>query len=385
MSLEKLQDAVGEIRDDLIADADVRPARRKIHSGRLAVAACLLIAVFAFSLPLLRTADSAPRQWSETMTAKEYFKNSGKKGSSQASSSSASLVMPPFAAELSLSDRRALFEEEGVIPPLTDHPEEDFRAEFNGDGSLYKLCFWWMRRGEKGAEGYSDLVYTAAPREIHEISDVIYVRTGEDGEPLPPFVTATERDGILILGEGAENETKTLSWQDGRGWHQIRGSFGDSYEDLVSLLDWFWEHPLDLERFEALATECVIFSSRAEHPDAFRGCVPDFEALGYTVLSEVLNLGKRWGETVPVWFCGSYEKDGIRARWTVSAGADADAFADCLGRPAEITEEKLAGALKDKNYINIFLDRNVPAPCMATLVLEQGDIADALEIIRSLH
>ncbi len=354
--------------------------QKKKRFGFAIAAACLcLIIVGGIILSnRLRKDSTAIQQWSASMTANDYFANSGKKSSS--TSSSASLIMMPYAISLSLDDSREDLENSGVIPVISDHPENSFLTAYNGDGSLYKVSFLWMRRGT-GLEEYSDLTFTAAPKELHEISDVITVRTDLFGNEIPPYVTATERDGITIFAEGEESENKSITWQTDRGWYQITGSWNDSYESVINLLDWFWEHPFDLTGYATIPSEAIICSDRNEYPDAFCDQIPDFAQLGYSIESENVNLTMIDGRSTPVWFEGIYTRGGTRIRWTINTGADADAWSENIGRPSETTEEKLTEALTGKDHVNIFFNM----PCMATLKVESGTAADAWEVIQSLR
>ncbi|MCR5332256.1 MAG: hypothetical protein K6E62_13895 [Lachnospiraceae bacterium] len=398
MKAERLTDALNGISSDYILDAEIftkskdledisDAADRSAVSRRLknmtffrytAVAACLcLIAVIATgALWISRKSSPSVQQWTSSMTAKEYFSNSRKKGQ-RSDLSAASIIMPPFAILLPLDGS---LENTGVIPVIADHPERDFAVMYNGDGSLYKISFRWGRRGE-GIEEYSDLIFRAAPKEIHEISDTVTVRTDPAGNELPPYVTATERNGITIFAEGAENENKTLTWQTDEGWFRVQGSFMDSYEDVVAFFDWFWEHPINLSDYAVIPADSMIRSTRADHPDAFSGLIPDLASLGYTTVSENVNLATVDGRMQPVWFEGIYSRGETRIRWTINTGADADAWAENIGRPSEITEEKLTRALSAGDHVNIFFDM----PCMATLTVESGSAADAMEIVRSMQ
>ena len=383
MNADLILDCMEHIDAGMIEHAGmVSPKKRRGWIAWAAAAACLcLIAGGALLLRGRQVDLTQAQQWTESMRAGDYFVNSSKtKQERSSSSSSASLVMPPYAAEASLNDARGALEAEGMLPALPEHAEQSFRAMYNGDGSLYKVEFWWMRRSEGSLDGYSDLKLTAAPGELHEVSDTVTVQTDENGAPLAPEVTATLRDGVTIYAGGRENEHKTLTWQTAQGWYQLSGSFRDSYEDLVALLDWFWAHPLSLERFQTPPEGAFIFSDREAQPEAFRAQIPDFSALGYKAETELVNLGLQNGEIVPVWFEGVYVRGEKRIRWTVSTGADADAWAACLGRPGEVTEQKLAKALEENGYVNLFLDR----PCMAALHVESGTAEDAWEIIQSL-
>lgn len=361
----------------------------------VSAAACLcLITAAAFAVPKMMkhaadpiplSDDSIAQEWSASMKAEDYFRHSGKGGDDEMAMSDGSIVMPPYAHAESLSDERAALEAEGVLPSMPDHHDLGIQAEYNGDGSLYKVWFMWMRRSEHGTEGYSDLKLTAAPQELHEISDTVYILTDENGREIPDDVTATVRDGVLILAQGRENGAKTMTWQTEEGWYQISGSWNDRFEDVVALFEWFWEHPLDLSMFAK--PQNMRFSDRSAYPDAFREMIPDFSSLGYTAESELVNLGRHYAygnETVPVWFEGVYVRSGVRIRWTVSVGADKDDWDACLGRPREVTEEKLTAAMNDRNRVNLFFDVSDLA-AMATVCLEEGEVQAVWELIRSMQ
>ena len=382
MNADLVLDSMEYIDAQLIEHAGRDAQRKRRHwTAWAAAAACLCLVIGGAILLRGRQTDASEAQrWSESMSAGDYFKNSVEKQKG-ASSSSASLVMPPYAIEASINDARGALEAEGVLPVMPEHTEQSFRAEYNGDGSLYKVELWWMRRSEGSLDGYSDLKLTAAPKELHEVSDTVTIRLDEHGNPVSPEVTVTLRDGVTIYGEGGENERKTLIWQTVQAWYQLSGSWNDSYEDLIALLDWFWAHPLSLERFEAPPEGSFVFSDRERHPEAFRDEVPDFSTLGYSAERETVNLGLWWdGTLVPVWFDGVYIRGETRVRWTVSRGADADAWAACIGRPREVTERKLTEALAENGFVDLFFD----LPCMATLRIENGTAADAWEIVRTL-
>ncbi len=416
MNTDMLNKAIGEIKDDHILDAadfssfDDDPLRNggtniNKHAFRnriliriLTAAACLgLVAFAAFKIPRTNTLPPGfptSQLWSEYMSAGDYFKYS--KGRPQETSESDSLIMGPAALQINLSDKRSAFETDGIIPGVSDHPEHHFSAEYNGDGSLYRITFWWMGRDVTPGtlDGYSDLKFIAAPKEIHELSDVISIRTDSAGNELPPYVTETVRDGISIYGEGAEDENKTLTWKTDKGWFQIYGCWKDSYESMIELLDWFWANPFDMTGFAAAPEGTIIYSTRVEYPDAFAEQIPDFAALGYKAESEKVNLGLQDDSHItaiydqndsssylPIRYDGVYTRENVRIRWTINIGADQDSWNDSLGRPSEITPEKLEKALENKNYVNIFFN----LPCMATLTVEAGSAADAWEIIQSLR
>lgn len=388
MKTEKLQDAIGEVRDEFIYDADIMITRKKKDWTKWgAVAACLCLLVVG-AVKFLGGHPDVPeiQQWSESMTAEDYFKNhEGGKNQSQSSSRSKSMVMPPYAVAVSLDAERNDLETDGLIPAMLDYQEQEFQAEYNGDGSLYKVSFLWMRRDENGLKNYSDLALTAAPKKLNEQDDVTVVRKDSDGNALPDEITVTERDGIRIVAKGGEHRQKSLSWQTDQGWFQITGSWNDSYEDVVALLDWFWEHPLSLSHFDSFIEGHIVFSSRVQQPEAFQGQIPDFQALGYTTETEKVNLGLRSGEWIPVWFEGVYTRGDTRIRWTISIGADGNAWDACLGRPTEVNEDQIKNAISQKGTLYLFMDYATDIPCMVTLYIEKGTGADAWELIQTVQ
>lgn len=384
MRSEKLQDAIGEVRDDFILDADTVIKKKKSRWPLWAAAAACLCLITVVAVKLLRSpavnATNATQQWSPSMTAAAYFKTCTNRKDRQDVSSSGSLVMPPYTVTVPLNEERENLESEGVLPAMPDRPQHLFWADYHSDGSLYKVVFYWGRRA---GDEYSDLRMTASPKELHEISDVITVRVDENGNPLSADVTVTERNGVRIVAEGGEQEEKTLTWQTDDGWYQIGGSWNDSYEDMVALLDWFWAHPLRLDRFASPPEGTILPVSRLEQPDAFREQIPDFSALGYTAEDERVYLWQREDESVPVGFEGVYTRGGTRIRWTADVAADADAWHACLGSPDEVTEEKVSEAVSEGGSFNLFLF--VDAPCMVTVTVEQGTGGDAWEIVQSLQ
>ena len=373
MNAEELFDSLEHIDAGLIEEAETAP-RRKTPWLALAAAACvcLIVGFLALRQPSA-PAESVPgvQSWSESLSAADYFKNNTQPDGPAAAPAEVSLVMPPWAAVRSLDGERAALEAEGVLPELPEHPEQSFQAQYNGDGSLYKVVFLWMRRSAGSLEGYSDLCLAAAPAERHEVSDEIDMRE------IP--VTVTERDGILITAAGCDGQEKTLTWQTDGGWYQVSGCWNDSMEDVVALLDWFWAHPLDLAQFTPPPEDLLREADPADHSDAFANAIPDFAALGYEAESERMTLS---GDD-PVWFEGVYTRGETRIRWTVSTGADADDVAASLGRPRKFMQVLLEEALKERDYVNLFIDSG-DRPLLATLKLESGTPDDAAELIDSL-
>lgn len=236
--------AVGKIDDDMIESVDVLRQKRRKHSKvKLAavIAACLCIAagcvIFAINRSDTRDTDHV-QTWNPAFTADMYFKDCEPDNSSEVVSSDAILS---FAYCKDFSDKREKWEAKGMIPVMETHPLFDAYAFYNKDGSLYGATISWHRRDAEGLEHYSDLTVTAGYDELKRIEDCIIVPE--------PSATVTKRDGIDIVARGGEDQNKTLTFQNESGWYQISGSFNDSYEDVVALLDWVWEHPVDFTEF----------------------------------------------------------------------------------------------------------------------------------------
>lgn len=53
----------------------------------------------------------------------------------------------------------------------------------------------------------------------------------------------------IFYAAGSEEQNKTITFRNDSGWYKIGGSWMDSYEAVVELMEWFWDHPLDFEMF----------------------------------------------------------------------------------------------------------------------------------------
>lgn len=394
MNTELLLGAIGEIGDDKILDAETVKSARRGRVRRAAAAAAVIVLVVGgiFAARSARLAakwdepirnfrpdDTETQLWSEEMTAADYFKNNRGTANGASSSSAASLAYPPYAASISFDGERTELEAAEVIPELPDHPEQSFGAYFNGDGSLYKVRLLWMRRGD-GLEEYSDLAFTAAPKEIRELSDVVIVPVDAEGNTVAPEATVTMRDGVAIIAEGFERGEKTLTWSDSGVWYQIEGSWNDSCEDMVSLLDWFWAHPFVLEPFAARSGDLFTISTSAEHPEAFAAAIPDFAALGYAAESDILYFAKG----APVEYEGVYVREDARVRWTVKTTMDGHDVGKTAGWLKDATEERLTAALGGGS---VTFDHHSTDGrfCRVTVTLESGAAHNVSGLIKTLQ
>lgn len=359
MKGSEMLDNTEHIDADLIEAADKKPVRKSNPWAKWgAIAACLCIAaVSAFSLfggknALTRT--HKVQKWSAGISAKDYFKynSSSKKGSD--TSSDKSLAGTPYTNGRSFSDDRKALETDHVIPQILDHPLFDCSVYYNIDNSIYSIAFSWHRRGN--IADYSDLTITAGYQEVEMLSDCIYVKLDENGNVVKPAITVTERDGVQIVAEGSKNHKKTLTFQNASGWYQIEGSWNDSYDDMVMLLDWIWEHPIDFSRFPLEAGDNFTSSTLSDHPDAFAAYIPDFTSLGYASVGGENGtlLLKNWEY---YYFEGIYEASNLPTIWwSIKTGPDYYDQQEIIGDLSSLTLQGITDALKDEGHISFTWD-----------------------------
>lgn len=249
MRSDLLQDAIGEVREDFVLDAETHVARKKPKLARWGMAAAGLFLVAAgVKIALLHQPVNHVQQWNDAFKAEQYFRYSDM-GDIASTSESDSYFTIPYAESRFFSDWREELEEGSVLPPMDTYPMFTLQANYNADGSLYSLVMSWHRRDQTGTDNYSDLTVMAGYDEVPVITDCIAVEIDEEGNVLEPAVTVTERDGIRIIAQGKEGRDKTLTFQTENGWYRISGSWNDSFDSVAGLLDWFWEHPVSFEVF----------------------------------------------------------------------------------------------------------------------------------------
>ncbi len=373
----KIIDAIGEIDNDLLeSTATLRTKKRKKPNlpKWSALAACFCLAAVGAVLLFGKGGTNRIQMWDESYTVKDYFKYcDAATGSSAEMKLDASVI--PYSQTRYFSDRRAELEENKIIPRIETHPLFYATAGYNDDGSFYCVEFMWCRRSADSLETYSDLKVLAGYEEIPIVNDCVFVETDENGNILEPSVTVTERDGIQIAARGREGTEKTLTYKTESGWYQISGSWNDSYDAVVSIFDWFFEHPLDFTKFPIEAGDEYTSTTLAETPDAFSGYLPDFEKLGYTEENTVLQLKNG----IPVHFEGHYNRShSDEVHWCILAEPDVYDLEACMGDIKTLTEQKLTDAFRNGENKIKFMQEDI-------LVIVYTDSASkAWELIRTL-
>jgi uncharacterized protein YuzE len=376
MKKEEFAEVLGDINEKYIKEA--RTAKKSktptwVKWG--AVAACLcLVAVGAVQLLSNRSGSKPILEWSAGFQAADYFAYNDEKGGSSASASLDTSALP-YAAERYFSDDRSQMEEDGVIPKMEDSQLFDCVARYNEDGSIFSVTFVWHQRGET----YSDLSITAGIQEVETIQDTIFIEVDEDGNIVPPSVTVTERDGIQIVAEGSKTQNKTLTFQNDTGWYQISGSWNDSYEDMATLLDWVWAHPVDFDRFDMSLGVEYTYSNLDEYPDALAEYIPDFTIIGYEVDDNYVGL--KDGE--PIRFEGHYYlggNEGTEIHWCVDTELDPYYQLDSLGDISVLTEQLIADTLSQGSSFSFTM-----GDCYLQVYTKEAQAHEAWLLVESLR
>ncbi len=362
MTRKNISDAIGAISNHYIKEAaDFCPKKKapiRIKLG--AMAACLCLIVIGIASALSRNADGTPiLHWTADFAASDYFKYNAAAEESISADSKADHPIP-YAAERDFSDDRVTLEAEGILPAMPDYPLFSCTACYNEDNSIYSITFSWHQRGEF----YSDLSITAGKEAIEQIQDCILIELDENGNIVPPAVTVTERDGIQIVAEGNEHRNKTITFQTDAAWYQIAGSWNDSYESVIALLDRVWAHPINFERFTIEQGAEITLSTFTEYPDAFADALPDFDAFGYILGEHTLRLknGKLLdyeghyftGVDAALLEDGSYlSTDGWNEiHWCINTSPDYYDLQECSGELSKLSQQQVTDGISTEQKIS---------------------------------
>lgn len=390
-------DTIGYIDDQLIEKAENYTVIKKkniwVKFGAMAACLCLVIAgVFA-----VRGTGQANtvQKWKQGYSADNYFKFCLAPDNSSGVTCLADSDVP-YDQSRYFSDKREELEEDSVLPVIADHPEFSFVVRYNPDGSLYCAELLWSRRNAKGLKDYSDLKVVAGYEEVSFIRDCIVV--DGSGKVIEPSATVTERDGIQIVARGGSRIEKSLTYQTENGWYQISGSWNDSYEAVVDLLDWFWEHPIDFSMFPMDAGDNYISTTFEETPDAFREYLPDFASFGFIEAAANVTLKN----DIPVYFYGHYvaHADAEKVRnfeyfdtegytqvnWCIMAEPGVYDLEGCLGDIHTLTQEQVTRIIeKEDNKLKFRQLKFMQDDLLIIVYLYSDDAAEAWALIESLQ
>lgn len=226
---------------------------------------------------------------------------------------------------------------------MEQYPEFTCSANYFSDGSFYSLIVTWDRRGDGE---YGSLSVTAGYQELEmPVCDQIEIEVDENGNIIEPAITVTERQGVQIVARGNENRKKTLTFENNYGWYQIEGSWNNSYSDIIALLDWFWEHPIDFERFPMEQGDHYTYEPFSDDSDIFSAYLPDIKTLGYQVEQEMIWLknGK------PCSFDGYYMSDSMPGfSWHIDTEPDYYERQEVLGDFESLTVESITDAMEEE-------------------------------------
>lgn len=327
-----------------------------------ATAACLCLILIGAVTAQSGNQANTVQNWRTGYSANSYFKfcNSDVAEDSSDMDSIADCAIP-YDQSRNFSDRRSELEANGVIPMIASHPQFTFVTRYNKDGSVYCVELLWCRRSADGLKEYSDLKVVAGHEEVPFINDCICIELDKDGHVIEPAVTVTERDGIQIVARGRDDAEKSLTFQTENGWYQISGSWNDSYDAVVDLMDWFWDYPIDFAQFPMEAGDNYTGATLSEFPDAFKEYLPNFAEFGF--VEEAAYVSLKNGN--PVHFEGNYvahadaekvknqeynDGEGItRMHWCILAEPDVYDLEGNLGDINSLTREQVDRILENED------------------------------------
>lgn len=281
MKKEELYDTIEGIDEKFIDEAETVSIKKKsskwIQWGTIAACLCLVAGVVAINSKEKTEDANHILAWNPSFTANQYFTYSDQEANNIETSES--VIEPPYAESRYFSDKRSLFEDNNVIPLMDNQYDFTAKANYNSDGSLYSIELIWHQ--DSTYEQYSHLTVTVANEEVPRLLDCVEVEIDENGNIIEPGVTVTERDGVQIVAVGNENREKFVTFRNATGWYQITGSWNDSYESTIGLVDWFWDHPIEFSNFKMENGDIIVGSDLLEHPEAFSEYLPKLAEEGF--------------------------------------------------------------------------------------------------------
>lgn len=252
MNPETLLLAMNGVDETLLHRSERRPlGKRLIPIAVSAAVLCLALTGYGTSAgqPQVPMTEPAPEiTQTATPRASDYFRDSKPINGTMIFHSESLHAQNENQLQADYSDQRKQLEAEGVIPIMEGYEEFDCIVTYE-NGELLYVRLRWGHRGTR--EEYRDMSIITAPQEV-EIPecDVSYC-VDEEGNIIELSSTITERDGTSITGVIEPGGSRTLTFRNKQGWYKIEGSFNDTEDSVVALLDWLWEHPIPFEDFSA--------------------------------------------------------------------------------------------------------------------------------------
>lgn len=301
------------------------------------VLACVVVIALGIKAMTNKPQGNRVQEWNASFEADEYFKYSGTSDTTVASKSVYD-AQKAYEESRYFSGQREMLETEGAVPRIDDHPLFYAMVNYKADGTLYSVELSWSRRDLEGLENYSDLTVLAGYEEVPMITDCIEVQVDEHGNVMEPMVTVTRRDGVDIIARGSENQNKSIVFQNDSGWYQVTGSWNDRYEDVVALMEWFFDHPIDFTRFPIDQGDQYTYTTLEDMPNAFENDLPDFAAVGLESYDSTLTLKNGEPSALEIHFMIN-EKEVIH--WCLETEPDYYDLMDHMGDIASLTKEQV--------------------------------------------
>jgi hypothetical protein len=255
--------AIGNIDDKYITEAELHDVRTdKLHKKYIAAAACFIcliaaasFGIYKYEIPLDDTYKSLALNGSYDYLFPE---NSDDIGEFMPYNNPAdSISSCPFDFSRYFDEQRDDLEKEECIPKLDDFTDFSCIAHYINPSNIYSIDFEWSLDDGKLISA------TISPDEIKVMNDCVV------GNPTPSEVKETVIDGTVIRTEGNSicGYTVTFSHDD-TSWFRIESSSGITSEELAGVVDFYWMHGIDFDRFNADRGDTVTHNSYTTEKDA---------------------------------------------------------------------------------------------------------------------
>lgn len=164
------------------------------------------------------------------------------------------------------SHQRERLVSEGLIPDMDEDYIFTCGAYYLDGGGVEALRLSWGRGGQWSVAVAVSTVSSEAEQ---------FLSTYNYEHERDPLVT--ERDGVDIVCVGDNGEDKCMRYYKDGVWYQIYGRDEATYEEMVKVLDFFFENPVDFTGFSEEKGALKHVSYVSKPPKEFQGYYPTRE------------------------------------------------------------------------------------------------------------
>lgn len=312
-----------------------------------AVAFILLVGgVTVWRIRLSAEQDDAMQKWNQDFSATDYFTNSLENGNGPDFSQVQGCFVG-YPKSRDFSDERKLLEADGVIPLMDEHPLFYCVTNYSDEETLDHVSFQWNAYHDAGNSRYLVVVGEMV---WEQVDDYICVNTSDGEMALAPTMTVTERDGIQIMAGGGPDRDKLMVFEKDGLWYYIEVAWEDNYEDIVMLMDWFWEHPVDMARFAGGDVFTAAVDEEVE-PEWFSGYLPELSLWG-EIRDSSVSVRFKNGELYS--YSAWYQMQDYRSlSWYIETEPDYYRQQEILGQLEEVDKEAVVAAMEAEGSVTL--------------------------------